>query len=172
MIHIIVAIDRHGAIGKNGDLLFHIREDLRRFKALTTGNTLIMGRRTFESLPGGALPKRRNIVVTRSDTFAAEGIETARTPTEALTMAAAGPGDTFVIGGGQIYDALLPHADILDLTIADREDPDADTFFPPLNLDNYRVAAIEPGDGYRFVTLRRKYDAPEDNFGARNDKMQ
>lgn len=172
MIHIIVAIDRHGAIGKNGDLLFHIREDLRRFKTLTTGNTLIMGRRTFESLPGGALPNRRNIVITRSDTFAAEGVETARTPAEALTMAAEGPGDTFVIGGGQIYAALLPHADILDLTIVDREDPDADTFFPTLKLDDYRVTAVEPAGGCRFVTLRRVQSIPGANSDASNDKMQ
>jgi len=156
MIHIIVAIDRKGAIGKNGDLLFHLREDLRRFKTITMGNTLVMGRRTFESLPGGALPGRRNIVITRSDDFSAPGVETAKSPEEALALAAAGPGETFVIGGGQIYAATLPLANVLDLTVIDREDPEADTRFPTIDLPAYRIDAIDRHDGFAFVTLVRK----------------
>lgn len=155
MIHIIVAIDRKGAIGKNGDLLFHLRDDLRRFKAITMGNTLVMGRKTFDSLPGGALPGRRNIVITRSEDFSAPGVETAKSPDEALAMAAAGPGDTFIIGGGQIYAATLPLADVLDLTVVDREAPDADTFFPVIDLDAYRITALDRRDGFYFVTLTR-----------------
>ena len=156
MIHIIVAIDRHGAIGRGGDLLFHLRDDLRRFKALTMGNTLVMGRKTFESLPGGALPGRRNIVITRDAAFAAPGVETAASPAEALGMAAAGPGDTFVIGGGQIYAAMLPETDILDLTVVDREGEGADTYFPEVNLDGYRIAALDRRDGFSFITLERR----------------
>ncbi len=155
MIHIIVAIDRKGAIGKNGDLLFHLRDDLRRFKAITMGNTLVMGRKTFDSLPGGALPGRRNIVITRSEDFSAPGVETAKSPDEALAMAAAGPGDTFIIGGGQIYAATLPLADVLDLTVVDREAPEADTFFPVIDLDAYRITALDRRDGFSFVTLTR-----------------
>lgn len=155
MIHIIVAIDRKGAIGKNGDLLFHLRDDLRRFKAITMGNTLVMGRKTFESLPGGALPGRRNIVITRSEDFSAPGVETAKSPDEALAMAAAGPGDTFIIGGGQIYAATLPLADVLDLTVVDREATEADTFFPVIDLDAYRITALDRRDGFSFVTLTR-----------------
>lgn len=155
MIHIIVAIDRKGAIGKNGDLLFHLRDDLRRFKAITMGNTLVMGRKTFDSLPGGALPGRRNIVITRSEDFSAPGVETAKSPDEALAMAAAGPGDTFIIGGGQIYTATLPLADVLDLTVVDREAPEADTFFPVIDLDAYRITALDRRDGFSFVTLTR-----------------
>ena len=155
MIHIIVAIDRKGAIGKNGDLLFHLRDDLRRFKAITMGNTLVMGRKTFESLPGGALPGRRNIVITRSEDFSAPGVETAKSPGEALAMAAAGPGDTFIIGGGQIYAATLPMADILDITVVDREAPEADTFFPVIDLDAYCITALDRRDGFSFVTLTR-----------------
>lgn len=155
MIHIIVDIDRKGAIGKNGDLLFHLRDDLRRFKAITMGNTLVMGRKTFDSLPGGALPGRRNIVITRSEDFSAPGVETAKSPDEALAMAAAGPGDTFIIGGGQIYAATLPLADVLDLTVVDREAPEADTFFPVIDLDAYRITALDRRDGFFFVTLTR-----------------
>lgn len=155
MIHIIVAIDRKGAIGKNGDLLFHLRDDLRRFKAITMGNTLVMGRKTFDSLPGGALPGRRNIVITRSEDFSAPGVETAKSPDEALAMAAAWPGDTFIIGGGQIYAATLPLADVLDLTVVDREAPEADTFFPVIDLDAYRITALDRRDGFSFVTLTR-----------------
>ncbi len=155
MIHIIAAIDRKGAIGKNGDLLFHLRDDLRRFKAITMGNTLVMGRRTFESLPGGALPGRRNIVITRSADFSAPGVDVAKSPEEAIAMAASGPGDIFVIGGGQIYAATLPLADVLDLTVVDREDPEADTFFPVIDLDAYRLTALDRRDGFSFITLTR-----------------
>ena len=158
MIHIIVAIDRKGAIGKNGDLLFHIREDLRRFKAITMGNTLVMGRKTFESLPGGALPGRRNIVITRSEDFSAPGVETAKSPGEALAMAAAGPGDTFIIGGGQIYAATLPMADVLDITVVDREDPEADTRFPAIDLDAYHIKALDRHDGFAFITLSKNQE--------------
>ena len=156
MIHIIVAIDRKGAIGRGGDLVFHIREDLRRFKALTMGNTLIMGRRTFESLPGGALPGRRNIVVTRSEAFSAPDVETAASPEEALAMAAEGPGDTFIIGGGQIYKHMLPLADRLELTVVDREADGADTFFPSIDLDLSRIDSLDRRDGYSFISLARK----------------
>ncbi len=155
MIHIIAAIDRKGAIGKNGDLLFHLRDDLRRFKAITMGNTLVMGRRTFESLPGGALPGRRNIVITRSADFSAPGVDVAKSPEEAIAMAASGPGDIFVIGGGQIYAATLPLADVLDFTVVDREDPEADTFFPVIDLDAYRLTALDRRDGFSFITLTR-----------------
>lgn len=155
MIHIIAAIDRKGAIGKKGDLLFHLRDDLRRFKAITMGNTLVMGRRTFESLPGGALPGRRNIVITRSADFSAPGVDVAKSPEEAIAMAASGPGDIFVIGGGQIYAATLPLADVLDLTVVDREDPEADTFFPVIDLDAYLLTALDRRDGFSFITLTR-----------------
>ncbi len=153
MLHIIVAIDRRGAIGRGGDLLFYIKDDLRRFKALTMGNTLVMGRRTFESLPKGALPGRRNIVVSRNAAYTAPGIEVAPTLEAALALAAAGPGDTFVIGGGQIYAQALAKADVLELTVVDAEAEAPDTYFPAIPLDYYRVEKIERGEGYSFVTL-------------------
>ncbi len=153
MVCIIVAIDRRGAIGRGGDLLFYIKDDLRRFKALTMGNTLVMGRRTFESLPKGALPGRRNIVVSRNTAYTAPGIEVAPTLEAALALAAAGPGDTFVIGGGQIYAQALAKADVLELTVVDAEAEAPDTYFPAIPLDDYRVEKIERGEGYSFVTL-------------------
>lgn len=153
MLHIIVAIDRRGAIGRGGDLLFYIKDDLRRFKALTMGNTLVMGRRTFESLPKGALPGRRNIVVSRNAAYTAPGIEVAPSLEAALALAADGPGDTFVIGGGQIYAQALAKADVLELTVVDAEAEAPDTYFPAIPLDDYRVEKIERGEGYSFVTL-------------------
>lgn len=153
MVCIIVAIDRRGAIGRGGDLLFYIKDDLRRFKALTMGNTLVMGRRTFESLPKGALPGRRNIVVSRNTAYTAPGIEVAPTLEAALALAAAGPGDTFVIGGVQIYAQALAKADVLELTVVDAEAEAPDTYFPAIPLDDYRVEKIERGEGYSFVTL-------------------
>ncbi len=153
MVCIIVAIDRRGAIGRGGDLLFYIKDDLRRFKALTMGNTLVMGRRTFESLPKGALPGRRNIVVSRNAAYTAPGIEVAPSLEAALALAANGPGDTFVIGGGQIYAQALAKADVLELTVVNAEAEAPDTFFPAIPLDDYRVEKIERGEGYSFVTL-------------------
>ena len=158
---IIVAIDRRGAIGRKGDLLYHISADLRRFKALTSGQTVIMGRRTFESLPKGALPNRRNIVVTRQTGYTAPGIETAHSLDAALAMAAEGTGDTFVIGGAEVYRQALPRARELYLTVIDAETPDADTFFPHIELDRYRITDLEIADTVppcRFISLKRKDD--------------
>ncbi|MDE6467400.1 MAG: dihydrofolate reductase, partial [Muribaculaceae bacterium] len=98
MISLIVAIDRKGGIGRNGDLLFHISADLKRFKALTMGNTIVMGRRTFESLPKGALPGRQNVVITRSDSFSAPGADVVHSVEEALEVARK---DVFIIGGAE-----------------------------------------------------------------------
>ncbi len=163
MISIIVAIDRGGAIGRAGDLLYHIREDLRHFKALTVGNTVVMGRKTFESLPKGALPDRRNIVVTRNSGFSAPGVETAASIEQALEMAASGPGDTYIIGGGQLYALTLPLASRLCLTLVDAPAPaDADTFFPPVDPSEWHIVeqsdpATDPATDltYTFTTLER-----------------
>ncbi len=157
-VHIIVAIDRRGAIGRRGDLLYRLRADLRRFKAMTMGNTVVMGRRTWESLPG-ALPGRRNIVVTRNVAYRAENAETAHDLDTALAMAADGPGDTYIIGGAQIYVAAAPLADVFDLTIVHDIAPEPDTYLAPFDLDTFAVTAVEPADTIPpadFVTLRRR----------------
>lgn len=128
MINVIVAATLDGAIGLRGDMLYYIRPDLQRFKALTTGHTVIMGRKTFESLPKGALPNRRNIVITRRADFSAPGAEVAHSLQQALDMAEGE--EIFIIGGESIYRAAMPMAQRLYLTQINAERPDADTFFP------------------------------------------
>lgn len=133
-LSIIAAIDRNNAIGRNGQLLCHLPADLKHFKELTSGHTIIMGRVTFDSLPKGALPNRRNIVVTRNPNFKAEGVETALSVEDALWMSR-DDSEVFVIGGGQIYRETLPLSTHLYLTRIDASFSDADTFFPEINLN-------------------------------------
>lgn len=153
MIHVIVAIDENRGIGYGGDMLFHIREDLRRFKALTMGHALIMGRKTFDSLPNGALPGRRNIVITRNPDWTAPGAERARSLDDAIAMA--GVDDIYVIGGGQIYAEALPIADVLDLTLIHKAAEKVDTYFPPYQQLFTEVDRIDMPD-YSFITLKRR----------------
>lgn len=128
---IIVAIDRNRAIGNAGDQLFYIREDLRHFKELTLGHPVIMGRKTFEALPRGPLPGRRNIVITRNPAFRPEGAETAPSLEAALALCAdANADEAFIIGGAQIYALALPLATDLYITEIDAAAPAADTYFP------------------------------------------
>ena len=153
MIHIIAAIDQQRGIGYGGDMLYHIREDLRRFKSLTMGHTLVMGRKTFDSLPGGALPGRRNIVITRNEAWTAPGAERASSLAEALAMAAGD--EIYIIGGGQVYAEALSLADVLDLTLIHSAAPEVDTFFPPYE-DMFVEREREDKPDYSFVTLVRK----------------
>ena len=136
MITIIAAIGRDNAIGRNGDLAFHLRADMRHFKELTTGHTVVMGRKTFDSLPKGALPNRRNIVITRNPDFAAAGTQRAASLDEAIAMAAGE--EIVIIGGGEIYRQALPLADRMELTLIDADTPDADTFFPTIDPARWR----------------------------------
>lgn len=156
MTHLIVAIDRKGAIGRNGDQLYYIKEDLRHFKTLTMGNTIIMGRKTFEALPKGALPGRKNIVVTRNTSYVAPGAETAHSLADAIGMAT---GDAYIIGGAEIYRQGLPLTDTLHITVVDDECDNADTYFPPIPLDNFQITDITGADtvpSIKFYTLVRK----------------
>ena len=103
----IVVTDKQWAIGRSGDLLFSLPGDMKHFRTLTTDGTVIMGRKTLDSFPGGRpLPKRRNIVITRSPDFCREGCEIVHRPEEALALAGDGD-DVWLIGGGSIYAALL-----------------------------------------------------------------
>lgn len=158
---IIAAVASDGAIGRAGQLAFRISDDLRHFKSLTMGHAIIMGRKTFESFPGGALPGRRNIVITRNPDFKAEGAETAPGLREALEMAA-DDDKVFIIGGGQIYAQAMPLADELCLTDIRATLPDADTFFPPVDPDVWEVCDASPwmtdpktGLTYGFICLNR-----------------
>lgn len=156
MTHLIVAIDRKGAIGRAGDQLYYIREDLRHFRALTMGNTIIMGRKTFEALPKGALPGRKNIVVTRNQSYSAPGAEVAHSIAEAVAMA---ENEAFIIGGAEIYRQALPLTDTLHITVIEDEAPEADTFFPSIPFDSFRVTAVSSADTappIKFYSLSRK----------------
>ncbi len=128
----IVAVDQHWGIGREGDLLFHLKADLQRFRSLTVGHTVIMGRKTLLSLPGSRpLPKRRNLVLSQDTSFAPEGVEMVRSAEEAAQAAAS---DAFCIGGGSVYAQLLPWCDRVYVTKVLADAP-ADTFFPDLDAD-------------------------------------
>lgn len=153
MIHIIAAIDQNRGLGVGGDMLYHFREDLRRFKAITMGHTLVMGRKTFDSLPGGALPGRRNIVITRNAGWQAPGAERASSLAEAIAMA--GDAEIFILGGGQIYTQALPLADELDLTLIHSAAPEVDTYFPEYE-DKFKEVRREDYPDFSFVAFTPK----------------
>lgn len=161
---IIAAVANDRAIGRSGDLVFHISADLKRFKALTTGHTIIMGRKTFESLPKGALPNRRNIVVTRNSSLSFPNAETAASIEEALELArTAGESEAFIIGGAQIYSQTLPLADRLEITAIEATAPDADAYFPELSTVQWQLTETsgsltddKSALNYRFETWRRQ----------------
>lgn len=127
-INIIAAVARNRAIGYNGDMVYFIKEDLRRFRQLTTGHTVIMGRRTFHSLPKGALPNRRNIVLSRTETNF-PGCDVYTSLSEALKYIADNE-EAFIIGGASLYKEGLAVANRLYLTEIDAVPPHADVFFP------------------------------------------
>ncbi len=159
-ISIIVAMARNGAIGIENRLPWHISNDLKRFKALTSGHTVVMGRLTFESLPNGPLPKRRNIVLSKKNAQIL-GCEVAGSIDEVVAMTK-NETEVFVIGGGKIYAQFLPIAHKLYLTIVDKE-VEADTFFPEIDLSNWELTekTIVENDSltnfiYSFETYNRK----------------
>ena len=122
MISIICAIARNNVIGNNNSMIWHIPSDLKRFKSITSGSTIIMGRKTFESLPG-VLPKRKHIVITRDKNYTVnnESIEVLHSVDDVLKKYENSNEEVFIIGGGQIYKEFLPHANKLYLTILKQE---------------------------------------------------
>lgn len=161
MISLIVAVADNGAIGKQQDLLCHLPNDLKRFKAITLGHTIVMGRRTFESLPKGALPGRTNVVVTRQADASWENTVVVHSIDEVLADSA--DKELFVIGGGMLYAQTISRAHRLYITHIHHEFADADTFFPSFNPNEWREIEREehqaderhPYD-YTFVTYERK----------------
>lgn len=149
---IIAALSRNRVIGKEGKLPWHIPEDLKRFKRLTSGNTVLMGRKTYESL-GKPLPDRRNVVLTSAPI---PGIETYRTISEAL-QELSNEEKVFVIGGGEIFSQFLPLVDEMYLTIVER-DVEGDTYFPAYERlvgTEFAVAQREEHEGFTFVDFSR-----------------
>lgn len=132
MISIIAAVDRRMAIGYQNKLLFWLPNDLKHFKALTTGHTIIMGRKTFESLPKGALPNRRNVVLSSNASASCPGAEVFTSLEKALESCAEEE-EVYIIGGASVYRQALPLADRLCLTEIDAEAPQADAYFPPVD---------------------------------------
>ena len=157
---LIAAVAANGVIGRHGTLPWRLPEDLRHFRELTTGHAVIMGRRTWESLPR-ALPNRQNIVVTRREGYHAADATVARSLDAAL-RAVVSPAPAFCIGGGELYRAALPCADIAYVTEIAR-DFEGDATFPALDprtwIETAREAHVhegEPSFAYAFVTYRRR----------------
>src|SRR5512137_992267 len=136
MISIIVAISEDYGIGKNNELLWHIPEDLRRFKKLTMGQCIIMGKKTWESLPRRPLPGRKNIVLTDIPGESIEGCLTSYSVEDALSKGT-GNGDIFIIGGGSVYRQFMPVADRLYITHIHKKAA-ADTFFPEISPEEWK----------------------------------
>jgi dihydrofolate reductase len=153
-VALVVAVSRNGVIGRDGGLPWHISSDLKRFKEITMGKPVIMGRKTWESLPRKPLPGRRNIVITRQAGYQAEGAETVRGADEALALCQGLP-EVSVIGGGEIYGLFWPLAQRIYLTEVDLE-VDGDTHFPAVTAPEWREVSREvhapgPRDSAGFV---------------------
>ena len=158
-MNLIVAVDANWAIGKGGDQLCYLKEDLKRFKELTLGHPVILGRKTLATFPGGRpLKNRRNLILSRDPGFQVEGAEVFH---DVESLLAAAPADSFVIGGGSVYKALLPYCDTAYVTRIGHAFPEADTFFPDLDADPaWQVVStgepLEQDDlTYQYVTYRR-----------------
>ena len=161
-INIIVCIAQNGAIGLKGGLIYHLRADLQQFKHLTTGHTVLMGRKTYESLPKGALPNRRNIVLTRQAGKEWSNVETYPSMEEALKHCDTEE-EVFVMGGSSVYAEALPYADTLYLTQVKHIPQEADTFFPTLHMEDWEEIQKEHHEvdeqneqPFDFITLKRK----------------
>lgn len=157
----VVAMGRNGEIGFNGDMPWHLSEDLRHFKELTTGHPVIMGRATWLSIPRRPLPGRRNIVLTRSEDFEPGGAERAASLAEALDMCPP-PEVPFVIGGGSVYKESMSLTTRLYVTRIDADFPDADTYFPEIKESEWiltersETMISKTGLSYRFETYESR----------------
>ncbi len=140
-ISLIVAVSEDGAIGDKGNLLWHLSSDLKRFKAITTGHTIIMGRKTYDSLPNGALPNRRNIVISRQ-LKSLKDAEVYSDIDEAL-KATSDEDIVYILGGGEIYKETFPRADELHITLVHKSYPEADTRFPEWKLTDWNILKQE-----------------------------
>lgn len=158
-ISLVVATSKNNGIGKNNQLLWHLPNDLKFFKSTTSGHTVIMGRKTYESI-GKALPNRRNIVITRQHDFHPENVEIVNSLEKAI-QACQSEEEIFIIGGAEIYRQTLPIADRLYLTKVDVE-LEADAFFPPIQFEEWNILEHEShladekhAYNYEFLILER-----------------
>jgi len=160
IISIIVAVDENNGIGKNNDLLWHMPADLKHFKDTTAGHTVIMGRKTFDSV-GKPLPKRRNIIITRQTGLDISGAEVVGDLSSAIALCDENE-EVFIVGGAEIYKMAMDITDKIYLTVI-KGVFGADTFFPPVDPDTWKeteAVSFEPDEknasGYTFSTLIRK----------------
>jgi dihydrofolate reductase len=152
---LVVAMSSNGVIGKDGGLPWHIPEDLKHFRQVTTGHAIIMGRRTWDEI-GRPLPNRRNIVITRQTDFEVSGAEVVHTLEDAIALARdGGDSEPRIVGGATIYAQALPLITRFYLTVVQRE-IEGDTHFPPWDPDQWREEARRDGDGLLFQTLVRR----------------
>ncbi len=159
MIAIIVATDKQGGIGKDNALLWHLPNDLKRFKSITSGHPIIMGRKTYDSI-GRPLPNRLNIIITQNKDLNIEGCVIVHSLKDAI-IAAEGK-DVFIIGGGSIYEQAMEIADMIYLTLVDVT-LEADTHFPKIEDDKWQIVHSESHSkdekhdyDYQFIDLKRK----------------
>lgn len=160
-IKAIVAVDENGAIGRQGDLLCHLPADMRHFKEVTMGHSIVMGRKTFESFPRRPLPGRQNLVITRSAGWQYPGVTVAHSLEQAIALAET---DTvFIIGGAQIYEQALPVVDVLHITLIHARWASADVYFPALDPNQWQEVEREHHTSdhrnayeYDFITLKRR----------------
>ncbi len=162
-MNIIVNVSKNWAIGKNGGLLFHISNDMKFFKEKTTGNIVVMGRKTLDSLPGGrALPNRRNIVLTQNAAFSRENVTVCRSVDMLKELLEDCRGeDVYIIGGESVYREMLPLCSAAYVTRVDRDIPDADAFMvdldehPDWELSSESETFSDKGLDYRFTVYRK-----------------
>ncbi len=134
---IIVAISQNNVIGRDNDLIWHIPDDLKRFKALTTGHTIIMGRKTYDSLRIKPLPNRRNIVISRDENLKLPGCEVVKSVEEAIIIAD-NDRENFIIGGSSIYQLFMPFVQKMYITDVDQAF-EGDVFFPKIDFNNWKL---------------------------------
>ncbi|GKU27370.1 dihydrofolate reductase [Clostridium folliculivorans] len=163
MLSIIAAISENGVIGNNNDLIWHLPADLKRFKKITSGHTVILGRKTFQSLPG-VLPNRYHIIITKDKNFFVEdeNVEVVNSLDEIITRFSNTEDEVFIIGGGEIYSQLLPYTSKLYITKV-KKHFDGDTFFPDIDDSSWNIVEQEIGVEderntipYEFISLIRK----------------
>lgn len=152
MIILVAAAAQNNALGKNNDLLWHLPDDFKRFKSLTSGHFIVMGRKTFESF-SKPLPNRTHIIITRQHDYKPEGCIVVHNLADAIAAVPDGE-DVFIIGGGEIYDLSLEFADKVELTRVHAEFENADAFFPRINLQQWQLISTE----YHPADARHKYD--------------
>jgi len=158
MISIIAAIGKNNELGKNNGLIWHIPEDLKYFKSVTTGNIIVMGMKTFESI-GGPLPNRHNIVITRSKK-PIEGVEICNNPNDIIDNYYDNDNKIYIIGGESIYRLFYDYANEMHLTEIDLEDKNADVYFPTFDKNDWNIEEIinnmDKSIPYKTLIYRRK----------------